>query len=118
MSQTTEFTPEIKNRKHSAEAINHALARFPLVLEILGQLGTAQIPHTGDDDLRHGCERMLTSMLVELSRIEPAPPGKPSKAEETARSWLKGHDATRLIDADKLQRIHQFVDRILGTTHN
>ena len=117
MSTTTDFSPDTKNRKHSAEAINRAMARFPLLVDILGELSTASIPYPGDDDLRHGCDRTLTAMLCELARIEPAPPGKTSKAEEIAHHWLKGEKVIRLIDADKLQRIHQFIDRILGTGH-
>jgi hypothetical protein len=118
MSLKTEFTPEIKNRKHSAEAINRAMARFPLILQVLGELGAAQVPCAGDDDLRHGCERTLTTMLAELAKIEPAPAGRTCKAVETAQGWLKGDKVVRLIDADKLQRIQQFIDRILGTAHN
>lgn len=115
MSTEIELSPETKTRKRSAEAINRAMARFPLIVGILGELSNATIPFPGDDDLRHGCDRTLTTMLAELSRIVPAPPGKLSKTEETARSWLKGDKVIRLIDADKLQRIQQFIDRILGT---
>jgi len=114
MSTRTELSPETKTRKHSAEAINRAMARFPLIVEILGELGKAQVPFPGDDDLHHGCDRTLTTMLAELARIEPAPPGKSSKTEEIARAWLKGDKTIRLIDADKLERMQQFIDRILG----
>ncbi len=118
MSTEIEISPETKTRKHSAEAINRAMARFPLIVGILGELSKATIPLPGDDDLRHGCDRTLTTMLAELARIVPAPPGKFSKAEETARSWLKGENTVRLVDVDKLQRIQQFIDRILGTESN
>lgn len=118
MPTPTDFSPETKNRKHSAEAINRAMARFPLIVEILGELSKAPIPLPGDEDLRHGCERTLTTMLSELARIEPAPPGKPSKAEDTVHNWLKGEKSIRLIDVDKLQRIQQFIDRILGSQPN
>ncbi len=118
MSAKTELSPETKTRKHSAEAINRAMGRFPLIVEILDELSKVQIPYPGDDDLRHGCDRTLTTMLSELARIEPAPAGKSSKSEETARSWLRGDNAIRLIDADKLQRIQQFIDRILGGEAN
>lgn len=118
MPTRTNFSPETKTRKHSAEAINRAMARFPLIVEILGELRNSQIPFPGDDDLRHGCDRTLTTMLAELAKIEPAPAGKSSKTEETARNWLKGEKAIRLIDADKLQRIQMFIDRVLGTPPN
>jgi len=82
------------------------MARFPLILQILGELGQAPVPFPGDDDIRHGCE---------LARIKIAPAGKPSKAEETAQSWLSSPGSAQLIDADKLQRMQQFIDRILNS---
>ncbi len=118
MSTRIELSPDTKTRKHSADAINRAMARFPLIVEILGQLSEAQVPFPGDDDLHHGCDRTLTTMLAELARVEPAPPGKSSKAEENARGWLKGDKTVRLIDADKLERIQQFIDRVLGEEAN
>ncbi len=118
MSTRTELTPETKSRKHSADAINRAMARFPLIVNILGELREPQIPFPGDDDLHHGCDRTLTTMLAELARIEPAPSGKSSRAEDTARGWLKGERAVRLVDADKLERIQQLIDRILGGEAN
>lgn len=105
-------TPQ-KVRKQSAEEINRALTRFPLLIQILAELNKDQIPLPGDADIRHGCERALTTMLAELSRIESAPNGKSSKAEEAAQNWLQHPEADKLIDADKLLRIQLFVDRIL-----
>ena len=46
--------------------------------------------------------------------IEPAPAGQSSKAEKIAESWLHGDRATRLIDASKLERMQQFIDRLLA----
>jgi hypothetical protein len=102
-------------RNHSAEEINRAMARFPLIVRILGELGEAAVPLPGDDDVRHGCERALTAMLSELARIEVAPAGKLSKAEEIAQSWLSSSVSGQLIDVDKLQRMQQFIDRILNS---
>ena len=90
------------------------MARFPQIVQILGELGQAQVPFPGDDDIRHGCERALTAMLVELARIEPAEPDKPTKAEETALHWLHSKKAVHRIDVDRLQRFEQFIERILG----
>ena len=101
-------------RKRSAEQINRAMARFPLIVQILAELGQAQVPFPGDDVVRHGCERALTAMLSELARIEVAPAGKPSKAEEIAQCWLSSSVSGQLIDVDKLQRMQQFIDRILN----
>lgn len=112
------FSCDIKNREHSAEAVNRAMARFPLIVEILAELSRARIPFPGDDDLRHGCHRTLTTMLAELAKIDPAPAGKPSKTEKIVHGLLKGDEVVRLIDADKLQRIQQFIERILGPKPN
>ena len=103
-------------RKRSAEAINHAMARFPLIVGILGDLSKVSVPFPGDADIRHGCMRALTTILGELAKIEPAPAGKATKAEETAQSWLHSEAARDLIDADQLQRMQQFIDRVLWTT--
>ena len=105
--------PLQKSRKHSVEEINRAMARFPFVVQILGELNRTQIPNPGDDDIRHGCERALTTILSELARIGSASAGKPSKAEETAQNWLQMPEARKLIDADKLQRMQQLIDCIL-----
>jgi hypothetical protein len=107
-------TPPQKTRKHAAEEINRAMARFPFLVQILRELSHAQVPHPGDDDIRHGCERALTAMLCELARIDPALPGKSSKAEETAQAWLSLPGARGLVDADKLQRMQLFIDCILA----
>ena len=100
--------------KQSSEEINRALTRFPLILRTLAELGDARLPFPGDEDIRHGCERALTSMLSELARIPAAPAGKPSKAEETARAWLQSPESRQWIDADKLERMQQFIDAILS----
>jgi hypothetical protein len=94
------------------------MARFPLLVQILAELNRDQIPMPGDADIRHGCERALTTMLSELARIEGAPAGKLSKAEEAAQSWLQIPEASKLIDADKLVRMQLFIDRILSPQHS
>jgi hypothetical protein len=100
-------------RKQCAEEINRAMTRFPLIVKILKDLRETQIPKPGDNDIRHGCERALTSMLSELARIEIAPAGNSSKDEETARTWLHCPEARRFVDADILQRMQIFIDFIL-----
>lgn len=110
--------PPQKTRKQSSEEINRAMARFPLIVQILGELGREQMPLAGDDDIRHGCQRALIGMLSELSRIQPATPGKHTMAEETAQLWLHNPDASGLIDADILQRMQQFIDCILNSAKN
>jgi len=111
-----ESHPSLKTRKQSVDAIHHALARFPLVVEILEDLAKAEIPCPGDVDIRHGCERALTAMLAGLAKIDPAPAGKPSKSEESAMTLIHTEAAGRLVHADLLQRIQQFIERILGSS--
>lgn len=107
-------SPSENLRKQSAEEINRAMSRFPLIVRILGELRQTQVPHPGDSDIRHGCERALTSMLSELARIETAPAGKFSKAEEIAQGWFHSPEARQLVDADILQRMQIFIDFILS----
>lgn len=111
--------PESSNpcltRKESVEAVHRAMMRFPLILDVLEKLGKSDLPFAGDEDIRHGCERALTSILVELARITPAIPGKSSKIEESTVQMLHSKAAERWINADQLQRIDQLVERVLGT---
>jgi len=102
-------------RKHTADAVNHAMTRLPMIFGILDELGKAEIPFPGDDDISHGCQRAVTAMLVELARIEPAPPGRANKSEAIALGFLHSKDAARLIHTDQLERMQQFIERILGT---
>lgn len=107
-------SPPQNLRLDAVEKINHAMARFPLVLRILGELAESRCPLPGDDDIHHGCERALTRMLSDLARIAPAEPGASVPAEETVFAWLLHEDTRRLIDADRLERIQQLVDSILA----
>jgi hypothetical protein len=70
-------------RKQTAETINRVMERFPLILDILGQLGKSPIPASGDDDLRRGCERACTAILADLAKIPPHPLAKPPKRRKS-----------------------------------
>ena len=102
-----------RSRHEAAEKIHLTMIRFPLILKILRSLSEAEVPLPGDDDIRHGCERALTAILVEIARLDPAAPGKTSPAEETVRSWLDSAEAVELVDGDVLQRMEQFIDCVL-----
>jgi hypothetical protein len=115
MSEHPVSDTPMNTRKYAAEEVNRAMARFPLIINILSEISRAQFPFPGDDDIRHGCERALTAILSELARIHPAPAGKSCKAEELAQAWLQNPEASRLIDADKLQRMQQFIDCTLNS---
>lgn len=103
------------SRQEAAEKINLAMARFPLILKILRELGESEIPSAGDADIRHGCERALTAILVEIARLDCAAPGKFSPTETIAQSLLNSPDAREFVDGDVLQRIEQFIDCVLNT---
>ena len=102
------------SREQTALAVLHAMTRFPLVLEILSELGNSTAPNPGDDDIRHGCQRAIEAILVDLSRIEPAVPGNPSEAEAETCRLIGGNSGEGLIHSDQLQRIHEFIDHIFG----
>ena len=106
--------PEPKGSGQALESVKRAMTRFPLLVKILGELYEVPIPLPGDDDIRHGCERALTSILSELARIESAPSGKRDKSYETTMAWLQDPAARQLIDADKLQRMEVFINCILN----
>ncbi len=101
-------------REQSAEAVYLAMSRFPLIVRVLGELSGSSVPLSGDNDLHHGCKRALTSMLAQLSRIQPAPGGAPSKYEDIVLGWLHDRTAEKLIDADQLERFQQLIERVLG----
>lgn len=103
-----------KSRKQIADTVLHVMTRFPLVLEILGELGKSDIPAPGDEDIRRGCDRAVTAILVDLARIEPAPTGIPCQAEDATYRMLNGESGAALIGPDKLQSIHELVSRIFG----
>ena len=116
MFTTIESHSPLRTREEGVAEIGQAMGRFSMIVDILGDLGKAKIPFPGDADIRHGCERALTAMLVALARIEPVLHGKPVKTEETVLKLLHGWEAASLIDSDQLQRMLQFVERILGTS--
>jgi hypothetical protein len=103
------------SRQEAAEKINRAMTRFPMILKIFRELNDSEVPAHGDGDIRHGCERALTAILVEIARLDHAAPGKPSPAELIAQNWLNSADAADLIDGDILQRIQQFIDCVLNS---
>jgi hypothetical protein len=103
-----------EQRESAAEAVAGVMARFDLILDILGRLNRSDVPAPGDDDLRHGCERALTTMLAKLARMKPAPPGKASKAEKQVRRLFQTEAAGEVIDRDQFERLEQLVNRILG----
>lgn len=106
--------PTQKTRKHAVEAVHRAMTRFPMIVETLGHLRRAEVPCPGDADIHHGCVRAITAILVELARIEPAPAGKATKMELAALASLQDPKTAKLVDPDQLQRMQQFIERILG----
>lgn len=103
----------MKARKEAVDSINHAMARFPMILEVLDVVRKVEVPCPGDVDIERGCERTLTAMLVELAKIRPAPAGKPDLRDETALGWVRSAHAVRLVQADHLERFQQFIERLI-----
>ena len=103
------------SRQQAVDAIDRTLARFCLVLRVLDELRREAIPSTGDAEIRHGCERALTGMLAELARIGAAPAASPLEREQVIRNCLNDSKTRALVDADKQERMHQFIDAILGS---
>ena len=104
----------MKTRKRAFDSVNHAMTRFPMILEVLGKIREAEIPFPGDSDIEHGCERALTAILSELAKIKPTSPGESDERIETTLGWIHGDAAERLIQPDLLERFEQFIRRILS----
>ncbi|MGD7651765.1 MAG: hypothetical protein ACQCXQ_01030 [Verrucomicrobiales bacterium] len=95
------------------------MTRFGLILDTLGALDRSELPHPGDADIRHGCERALTAILLELARIEPVVQGSPLETtDNNPLTPLYSATANKLIDSDQLLRMEQFIHRILGMPSN
>ena len=102
----------MKARKRAIDSANHAMTRFPMILQVLGEIRDGEIPCPGD--IGHGCERALTSILGELAKIKPSSPGEPDGRIETALAWIHGDAAARLVQPDLLERFEQFIVRVLS----
>ncbi len=114
MNETGSHAAAQVAREAAVETVCGILERFEWIVEILGRLNREATPSPGDEDLRHGCQRALTSMLAALSRIRPAPPGKACKAEKSIRRVLNTKGADQCVDRDQFERLEQLVNRILG----
>lgn len=103
------------SRQQAVDAIDRTLARFCLVLRVLDELRREAVPSPGDAEILHGCERALTGMLAALARIGAAPDTSPLEREQAIRTSLNDSKTRALVDADKLERMQQFIDAILGS---
>ena len=113
MHSKTVSTP-LRKGQSPADAVAQitlALSRFSLMVDILEKLSFSDVPLPGDADIRHGCERALTSMLSELAHIERVEDGEAEVLMMTPE-WNTSL-ARRLIDADRLERVQQFIDSIM-----
>lgn len=104
-----------KTRPDYAMDVSRVVARIPFLSEILRTLAIDSAPRAGDDDIRHGCERAMNSILAELSKITIAPPGNPSPFEDAVRRLLENERNGSPINPETLGRILQSVERILGS---
>lgn len=105
----------ISGREKVVRSVNQALTRLDLILSILEKLNESLLSPPGDSDLRHGCERAITSILCALAKIEPAEPSSspPGRQEKAVRAALNGERLSRLIDADRHGCLCSLIDRLL-----
>lgn len=104
-------------REDVARRINESMERFGLILSILKTLSLSVVPAIGDSDLRHACERALTSILASVSMIPPAGEdgGPPGVEECGVNAWLAGNQPLTLLDPDKLSMLASLIDQLLPT---
>ena len=109
-----EIKPDIhpsQDRRDAGEAVSRILHRLPLVADVLQRINEAALPSAGDDELRRGCERAITSILAELARLDPA--GHTHDDTISADQWLdkKLRDS---LDVVTVERIEQLIARVLA----
>lgn len=102
-------------REAVARRINESMSRFGMILGLLEELSKEMIPLAGDSDIRHGCERALTSMLSKVAAMDPAPPSAapPGPEEVRAKTCLDGERTGRLIDPDRLHGFWSLIHNLL-----
>ncbi|MEO5715989.1 MAG: hypothetical protein ABIT37_21090 [Luteolibacter sp.] len=107
----------MSQREQTAMTINGSLHRLPLVLEILEEIHeTEGSGSPGDEDLRRGSIRAVSTMAERLDRIVPAPhpvSETPSVAEQISAEWLVGERPGRFIPEPLLGRLSTSISRLL-----
>ncbi len=102
-------------REVAARRISDAMSRFGMLLDILEEISKEIIPSAGDSDIRHGCERALTTILSRVAALDPVPTSilPPGPEEIRAKAFLEGERPSRLIDPDRLQGFWSVIHGIL-----
>lgn len=103
------------SREHIATLINTTLVRLPLVLEILEEIGSQR--RAGDEDLKYGATRAVSSMIARLEGIapatEPEPYEFPGDAEQLAYEWLLGNRPSELLPTAEHRQLTEIIVRLL-----
>ena len=99
----------------------HCLHRLLLIYEILEEIDeSADARHPGDEELKQGAYRAVTTMVDRLKRIEPptspASETAPSKEEEIAGEWLIGDQPRQLLPPDLYHELAVMIQRLFPRT--
>ncbi len=111
MAESPTITNQANGRQDAVEALNRVLFRLPMVAGILRKINESALPSPGDDELRRGCERAITSILAELARLNPA--GHACDGLKTSDQWLD-EKLRNTLDVVTVERIEQLIARILA----
>jgi hypothetical protein len=100
--------------------VNHTLHRLPLIYEMLEEIHETADAHPGDEDLKHGAFRAVTTMVERIRGIEPPATSDsrtpPTKEEEIAGEWLIGDQAEQLLPPDLYQELATLTLRLFPRT--
>jgi hypothetical protein len=103
-----------------AISINQYLQRFPLILDILEEIH--EVPHVGDEELKHGSIRAVQTILERLRNIQSADKQKirpiestrePTLAEQIAGEWLLGERPKTFIPAPLVNELESLISSLL-----
>ena len=100
---------------HPTLAINNSLQRLPLVLDILDEIESGDLP--GDEDLRHGSHQAVHRMVERLRRIEPPHMAKhdppPEREVELANTWLLGDRPKKLLPPTLYEELCRLIRKLM-----
>jgi hypothetical protein len=113
--------PIMSPHEQFALSVNHSLHRLLLVYEMLEEIHeSADARHPGDEDLKQGAYRAVTTMLDRLKKLQPPTSpdsgAAPSKEEEIAGEWLIGDQPQRLLPPDLYEELAALILRFFPRT--
>lgn len=104
-----------------ALSVNHSLHRLLLVYEMLEEIHeSADERHPGDEDLKQGAYRAVTTMLERIKKLQPPispdSAAAPSKEEEIAGEWLIGDLPRQLLPPHLYEELAALILRFFPRT--